>query len=228
MKSRRNDCGAFSWVDLVIILAALIAMAAVILPSLAKSKARSSKIGCTNNLKQLGLAYRQWSIDNGDRYPMSVSVTNGGVMERIENGVVWPSYSVMSNELNTPKLLICPQETNRKRVMATTFAPSVPPGLSATPFAGDSNVSYFVGMDADEAEPQRILSGDDNFLVSGVKPKHGVLGLWTNSPVVWTKERHVNQGNIGLADGSVMGVNSAKFGEMVVKTGIATNRLAMP
>ena len=228
MKPRRNDCGAFSWVDLVIILAALLAMAAVLLPALAKSRARSSKIGCTNHLKQIGLGYCQWAIDNGDRFPMSVSVTNGGVMERIESGIVWPTFSVMSNELNTPKILICPQESNPKRVIATTFAPTVPSGLSAIPFSGETNVSYFVGLDADEAEPQRILCGDDNFLVSGVKPKPGVLLLWTNTPVAWTKERHIKQGNIGLADGSVMGVNSGRFGELLVKTGMATNRLALP
>ena len=148
-------------------------------------------------------------------------------MERTEGGDVYLNYLVMSNELNTPKLMCCPADN--RRVRATTFAQALPPNssASATPFASN-NVSYFIGLDADETIPNAIVSGDDNFLVSGVKPKPGLLLLWTNSPVAWTKDRHVNQGNIGLADGSVMGVSSPKLRDALVNTGTATNRLAMP
>lgn len=210
------------------IVLALAAIIFVILPTIAKRHARSSKVSCTNNLKQIGLAYLQWAIDNGDRFPMAVSVTNGGAMEAVASGNLTLVYQVMSNELNTPKILICPQETSPKRVTATTFAPFVPAGQFGTPFAGNPNISYFVGLDADEARPDTILSGDDNFLVNGVPPKSGVLSLWTNSAVAWTKDRHVKQGNIALADGAVLGTSTPKLAEVLVKTGMATNRLAMP
>jgi prepilin-type processing-associated H-X9-DG protein len=213
---------------IIVIFITLVVIVISVLPRLARSKKTAPRINCAGNLKQVGVAYQQWAIDHGDKYPMSVSVTNGGVMEYIESGVVWPTFSVMSNELNTPKLLFCPQETDRKRVMATTFVQSVPLGQSGTRLIGETNVSYFVGLDADPTEPLRILSGDDNFLVGGVKPKPGILLLWTNSPVAWTKDRHVNQGNIGLADGSVMVVSTPKLREALVNTGMATNRLAMP
>ena len=36
---------------------------------------------CENNLKQVGLAYTIWAEDNGGKYPMQLSETNGGTME---------------------------------------------------------------------------------------------------------------------------------------------------
>ena len=230
MKLHRPDarCG-FTRMDLLI-LAALAAVAVVLLPLLARrNRARppGNRIYCQNNLKQIGLAYRVWASDNNDKFPAQVSITNGGAMERTAGGDVYLSFLVMSNELNTPKLMLCPADDHR--VWATTFAQSLPPNSNSIAVAFTSNnISYFVGMDADETNPNAVVSGDDNFLVGGAKPKPGVLLLWTNSPVAWTKDRHVNQGNVGLADGSVMGVSTPKLHEALINTPIATNRLAMP
>jgi len=84
------------------------------------------------------------------------------------------------------------------------------------------------GADADEAPPHSIVSGDDNITVAGAKPNSGVLMLWTNGPVAWTKERHVNQGNLGLADGSVVGSSTAMLKKLLVNTGMETNRWGLP
>ncbi|MFO1513269.1 MAG: hypothetical protein U1F83_10215 [Verrucomicrobiota bacterium] len=176
------------------------------------------------------MAYRQWALDNNDKYPAAVSTANGGAKEWVETGAVYTSFLVMSNELNTPKILICPQEANPMRAIANTFSPAAlaNTGWQAIPFTNNNNLSYFVGLDADEAQPQQILSGDDNFLVDGVKPSAGVLLLRTNSVLAWTKERHVTYGNIGLADGSVQGFTTPLLNKALVNTGAPTNRLAMP
>ena len=215
LKQRRMR-GGFTLVDILMIVFVLAVLAAVLLPKLASNKNPAQRITCTNNLKQLGLAYRQWGLDNGDKFPMQVSVTNGGTMELVESGVVYPHYQVMSNELNTPKILVCPEDKGRTAAAAFTT------NLSR------ANLSYFVGVDAVETAPQMFISGDDNFTVNGKKPKPGLLLLWTNSPVAWTKDRHVNQGNIGLADVSVPQFSTSKLMEGLRHTGPATNRLAMP
>ena len=148
---------------------------------------------------------------------MQVSVTNGGTMELTAKGKnAWLNFLVMSNELSTPKILICPADTGR--VFATSFTN----GLSAT------NVSYFVGMDANADCPQTFLSGDDNFAIGGVPVKSGLLAVSTNAPITWTAKRHVNSGNIGLADGSVAQTSSSTLKRMLVETSVATNRLAIP
>jgi len=166
-----------------------------VLPRVTKRYARSSKLSCTNNLKQIGLAYRQWAIDNGEKFPAMVSTANGGAKEWIEAGMVYTSFLVISNELSTPKILICPFDERKTTVTATTFGS---PSSLWIPLTNNHSVNYVVGLDADEAQPNTILSGDDNFTVAGAKPEAGVLMLWTNRPLAWTKERHVNEGNIGL------------------------------
>jgi len=43
--------------------------AVMLLPSLAQSKAKAQSISCVNNLKQIGLATRIYSLDNADTFP---------------------------------------------------------------------------------------------------------------------------------------------------------------
>jgi prepilin-type processing-associated H-X9-DG protein len=146
-------------------------------------------------------------------------------MELIGGGDVWQNFQVMSNELNTPKILFCPEETDRERVMATTFAATIPASMTGQiPFTNNNNVSYFIGVDADQTQPQMLLSGDDGFTVGGKKPKPGLLQLWTNGPVAWNPKRHAGQGNVLLADGSVVGTS----GKLFFGSGTATNCLLMP
>ena len=71
---------ALTLVDVLVVILLLIIVAALLLPAFAKAK-RHRGISCVNNLKQIGLSYRLWEGDNGDKYPMSVSVTNGGTMD---------------------------------------------------------------------------------------------------------------------------------------------------
>ena len=143
-------------------------------------------------------------------------MTNGGAMELIITGNVAACFQAMSNLLPDPKLLICSLDT--KSIRATNFGPGF----------NNSNVSYFVGLDADQTNPQMLLSGDDNFKISGVPVKSGLLQLWTNTPVAWTKARHKFVGNICLADGSVQQLTTDGLQQALRQTGVATNRLAIP
>lgn len=211
------------------VIVALSVLVALYLPSLTRRRGCSGGISCVNNLKQVGLSFRQWALDNNDKNPMQVSVTNGGTKELTGGGNVYVHFRVMSNELNTPKILFCPQETNSKRQPATTFASAVSPGTPyQVPFTNDNYVSYFVGVDAVDTAPQMFLTGDDNLAVRAVRVKPGLLSLWTNTPIAWTKERHVNQGNICRADGSVWGPDNRTLPQLFQSTGVITNRLEFP
>ena len=97
---------AFTLTELVVVIAMVLLLALLVLPALKDARKRSSRIGCLNNLKQVGVAFRLWGGDNAERYPMASPVTNGGTMELIPSGSVFPHFQVMSNEVNTPKILV--------------------------------------------------------------------------------------------------------------------------
>ena len=164
--NQRNH--ALTLVEVLVVIAVLAVVAAVFLPMLAAINRKSSRVDCVNCLKQIGLAYRIWAGDNNDKYPMQVSVTNGGAMELIATGNVAACFQVMSNELGTPKILICPADTDR--IAATNF----------TSDFNNSKISYFVGLNANTNSQQVFLSGDDNFAIDGVPVKSGLLEFSTN------------------------------------------------
>ena len=218
----------FTRLDLLI-LAVLAGIGAVLLPLMARPKHHPPGLRCLNNLRQVGFAYQQWANDNASRFPAQVPIAEGGAMEWVQNGFAYASYLVMSNELNTPKLLICPEDPNPTRVVASRFTriETDAPGTEIL-FTNNSNVSFFVGMDANVARPTRLLSGDAGLLVNDSPPGAGILLLRTNSPVAWQKEMHSQKANIGFSDGSVQSLERRKFQEALIKTNMATNRLAMP
>jgi competence protein ComGC len=225
---------AFALREALVIIALLAVLAAMLLPAMTKAKVRINRINCANNLKQISLAFKMWPIDSTDSYPTQVSVTNGGTLELIATGNVFTTFLVMSNELNTPRLLICPGETDRRRQAANSWdemAISPYAGSNPIPFTNNNNTSYFIGVDAEDAWPQMLLVGDSHFALGGKRVPPGLRRLGTNSPVSWPRpirERHEKGGNIGLTDGSVMNCDTRGFQEMLRQSGDPNNRLAIP
>lgn len=72
-------------------------LAGMLLPALAKAKDKAQRINCVNNMKQIGLAARMWSNDHNGKFP--------------------PDFLSMSNELSTPKILVCPSDSSKTRMM---------------------------------------------------------------------------------------------------------------
>ena len=216
--SHNQSIRGLTLMEVLLSVLLVLLLAAILLPMLAANRKRSSRVYCISNLKEVGLAYKIWSGDNNNRnnrFPNAVSVTNGGSMERALAGDVVTTFQVMSNELSTPKILICVTDTGHH--YATNFS------VNFT----TSNISYFIGVDATDAQPRGLLSGDANLMVNGRPVPPGLLNLATNT-ASWTKSRHKTYGNVLFCDGSVsmsvpqMGQNSAPGGLT------NTDRLAIP
>ena len=242
-KFLRKSTRAFTLIELLVVIAIIAILAAMLLPALARAKARAQRINCVNNLKQVGIAFRTWALDNQDRYPMIVGSDQGGSSQHVGVRNVTTSgatskgaygfFAAMSNELSTPKVLYCPAEYESARSNVTSFSVA---GTQTTPsaFANDDCISYFVGVDAADTNPQMFLDGDHN-MGNGNPPtvpyqdaagnKTPFVSLGTNFPAGnntyagWQDNQHSKNGNIGLADGSVQQFTRAKLQEAGRNTG---------
>ena len=201
MKKLLKQKAAFTLIELLVVIAIIAILAAMLLPALAAAKRKAQRINCVNNLKEVGLSFRVWEGDNNDNYPMNVSTKSGGAMELVcstanagYKGSFVAAFCVMSNELSTPKILICPSDSGRSSIPTNfpeifnyLFNNATPP----TPLTTNPNnnaaamTSYFICGDAQEAYPQMILTGDRNIgsATGSGQAALGLTGFGTNNVI---------------------------------------------
>ena len=208
-------------VEVSVVIVCVMLLVVLVLPMFAKAtKAKSTPnwSRCVWHLKNVGLAAWIFATDNEGLYPWQLSMTNGGTKDLLL--APWhlaPHFQALSNELSTPKIVLCPEDQRRQ---ATNFATLT-----------DANVSYFIGLDATGESPQSILSGDRHLTVNGADARPGLLVLTATNQLGYSRQLNPQGGNLLFGDGSVQRATPAQLSGYLNSALGATNanlRLLIP
>jgi prepilin-type processing-associated H-X9-DG protein len=185
---------AFTVIELLVVLVTLAILSVMVIPALARSNASVARLNCATNLKQIGLAFQNWRNAHVGLYPMNVpnrlagppaaiagytiaAVANGAALANGSlgaSGVTYAVFGVMSNELSTTKLLVCPTDERTSHSNFIMYvsgqvgsqvaqATSSPGGADpSTAYFNNFKLSYFLGVNASDSHPQMLLAGDRN------------------------------------------------------------------
>lgn len=71
---------AFTLVELLVVISIIALLTGLLLPLLSRARAQSASVVCQSNLRQIGVATLNYSLDNRDRFPYTAYSIKGGLI----------------------------------------------------------------------------------------------------------------------------------------------------
>jgi prepilin-type N-terminal cleavage/methylation domain-containing protein/prepilin-type processing-associated H-X9-DG protein len=102
----------FTLIELLVVIAIIAILAAILFPVFAKAREKARQSACSNNMKQLGLAFQQYAQDWDERYPTSVMLPT---KEAGNPGIEYSAWDQqIANYVKSNGVYKCPSNSFKK------------------------------------------------------------------------------------------------------------------
>lgn len=229
---------AFTFWELIILIAVISVIVTLAWSYMNRPRSRHHPPHCRSNLKQIAISFKMYAEDHDQKFPQfdysdSSSTSQSGILPL----PVWNYFSALSNGLGIARILACPQDSRLWTNHAYTFSDG-PEGLGHVS-KQNMAVSYFIGLNAEEAKPNLLLVGDRNLSprrnltlyssINGAPVDVSTNAVWQTFP---NQPFHGDVGYYALADGSVQQASTERLQDALRLArdsyGTNANRLLFP
>ena len=202
----RNMLKAFTIIELLVVVAIIAIFAAVLFPVFAKAREKARQATCAGNLRQLGMAFQQYTLDYDERLP-STYCCSQGINDKRGGWVAYNSFPAndpggrfdvkvgnLYPYVKNTQVYICPDDAEG-RVSGDSYA---------------VNSCAMEPMDASQLYPGKSLAQIDNssgMMLLGEEAAHQ-FGRGTDDGYFRFQNniadnRHTNGSNLQFVDGHV-------------------------